>query len=59
MGEATRDTVDAFGPGARHFDSVQDLISSLNDNTVLVKGSRFMKMERVVAALTGSSEGGH
>jgi hypothetical protein len=24
-----------------------------------VKGSRFMKMERVVAALTGAAEGGH
>jgi UDP-N-acetylmuramyl pentapeptide synthase len=24
-----------------------------------VKGSRFMKMERVVAALTGTPQGGH
>ena len=28
-------------------------------NTMLVKGSRFMKMERVVAALTGMAEAGH
>jgi UDP-N-acetylmuramyl pentapeptide synthase len=59
LGEATRETVQAFGAGAQHFDSIEELISSLKSNTVLVKGSRFMKMERVVAALTGAAEGGH
>jgi UDP-N-acetylmuramoyl-tripeptide--D-alanyl-D-alanine ligase len=59
MGEASREAVAAFGQGARHFDSVQDLIANLKGNTILVKGSRFMKMERVVAALTGTAEGGH
>jgi UDP-N-acetylmuramoyl-tripeptide--D-alanyl-D-alanine ligase len=59
MGEATRDTVAAFGSGARHFVGVEELLSQIQAQTILVKGSRFMKMERVVAALTGSAEGGH
>jgi UDP-N-acetylmuramoyl-tripeptide--D-alanyl-D-alanine ligase len=59
LGEATRDAVEAFGEGARHFGSVEELVSNLKSKTVLVKGSRFMKMERVVAALTGTTEGGH
>jgi len=59
MGEATRDTVAAFGAGARHFGAVEELVRQIEAKTILVKGSRFMKMERVVAALTGTSEGGH
>ncbi len=59
LGDATRHAVDAFGEGARRFDSVEQLVAELRSQTVLVKGSRFMRMERVVAALTGNSEGGH
>jgi UDP-N-acetylmuramoyl-tripeptide--D-alanyl-D-alanine ligase len=54
-GELTRHTASAF-PGARHFDTVAALIAALGEapacNAVVVKGSRFMKMEQVVAALT-------
>jgi UDP-N-acetylmuramoyl-tripeptide--D-alanyl-D-alanine ligase len=59
IGEATKHTVDAFGAGARHFASVEELISNVQGKSILVKGSRFMRMERVVAALTGVAGGGH
>ncbi len=45
-------------PGARHFDAVPSLIAALAQaphcNAAAVKGSRFMQMERVVAALIAS-----
>ena len=50
------------GAGALHFDNFDDLLAALDDRlgsnsdfTVLVKGSRFMKMERAVQHLLGSS----
>jgi UDP-N-acetylmuramoyl-tripeptide--D-alanyl-D-alanine ligase len=53
LGELTRETVGAFGAGAMHFERIQELLAELEneltpDTTVLVKGSRFMQMERVV-----------
>ena len=54
LGSASAHAATAFG-GARHFDSMAALIKALPQaptfNAVVVKGSRFMKMEQVVAAL--------
>ncbi len=50
----------AFG-GARHFDSMDALLADVAHNapefqSIVVKGSRFMKMERVVEALVQQSK---
>lgn len=54
-GEAAMNMVAAFGAGARHFPRIDELLPAVKkrlgpDTTVLVKGSRFMQMERVVEA---------
>jgi UDP-N-acetylmuramoyl-tripeptide--D-alanyl-D-alanine ligase len=59
MGGATKSSVEAFGPAGYHARSIEDLLHAVRASaspatTLLVKGSRFMKMERVVAALTGA-----
>lgn len=64
LGESTAHTVAAFGQGARHFATLEDLLEALtparaSGSTILVKGSRFMHMERVVAALCGTATEGH
>jgi len=64
LGPLSRDAVAAFGPGARHFDDVEALIGAARPllaagGAVLVKGSRFMRMERVVRAISGAGADGH
>ena len=61
LGDRAAETARTAGSGARHYGRIEDLLADLEkalapDVTVLVKGSRFMKMERVVAALQSSSE---
>ena len=48
------DSVQAFGPAGRHADSIDAVVAALRTArpaSILVKGSRSMKMERVIAAL--------
>ncbi|WP_025918007.1 UDP-N-acetylmuramoyl-tripeptide--D-alanyl-D-alanine ligase [Herminiimonas sp. CN] len=56
FGALARHTASTFGAGATHFDSIEALNAALEAilvpaATVLVKGSRFMKMERTVRHL--------
>ncbi|MBS1143748.1 MAG: UDP-N-acetylmuramoyl-tripeptide--D-alanyl-D-alanine ligase [Proteobacteria bacterium] len=60
LGDAAQQAVRNFGEGARHFCNIEKLIGAVDkelgpETTVLVKGSRFMKMERVVDALAAET----
>lgn len=61
LGEVSELAARNFGTGGRHFRSVDDLLAALRkelgpDTVVLVKGSRFMRMERVADAIAVDPE---
>ena len=64
FGEQAGEAVAAFGAPASHAQSIEQLLERVQacatpQTTLLVKGSRFMRMERVVNALTGETGGAH
>jgi UDP-N-acetylmuramoyl-tripeptide--D-alanyl-D-alanine ligase len=66
LGELAAVTAQAFGAGGRHYPRIEDLLAEVEaalgpQTAVLVKGSRFMQMERVVRSIeaaAGNSTGG-
>ena len=65
LGEQSARASEAFGAPGRHFEDIDALVAAARrvldpKVTVLVKGSRFMRMERVVAQLAAAPvEGAH
>jgi UDP-N-acetylmuramoyl-tripeptide--D-alanyl-D-alanine ligase len=56
LGELSAHTATSFGTGARHFERMEELLPEVRellapDVTLLIKGSRFMKMERLVKSI--------
>jgi UDP-N-acetylmuramoyl-tripeptide--D-alanyl-D-alanine ligase len=61
LGELSVHAARAFGTGGRHFLRIEELLAEIEnllapDVTMLVKGSRFMEMERVVKAFALAGE---
>ena len=68
LGPDSAAAVSAFGKGARHFDDIASILEAARreaeaGTTLLVKGSRFMRMERIADTLAPAgqpaSAGGH
>jgi len=63
LGELSRGMAAAYGTGAQHFADAEELLEAVRPQlregvAVLVKGSRFMHMERVVQGLVQDNEEG-
>ncbi len=61
LGDLSAAAAQAFGEGGRHFEYIEDLLHDIENRlapevTVLVKGSRFMRMERVVRSFEARGE---
>ncbi len=65
LGTQARLAVQAFGRTARHFESVDEVVAAARSRleargtaalTILVKGSRFMRMERIAQALAAGTD---
>jgi UDP-N-acetylmuramoyl-tripeptide--D-alanyl-D-alanine ligase len=61
FGDLSQHAARAFGRGARHYTRLEELLEEIGGRlkpglTVLVKGSRFMRMERVVQAFAADPE---
>lgn len=61
LGEVSVHAARAFGGAARHFSRIEDLLAEIENLlepgiTALIKGSRFMQMERVVKAFAVKGE---
>ena len=61
LGELAAVTARAFGAGARHYPRIEELLVDVDgalgpQTALLVKGSRFMQMERVVRGIEAAAE---
>ena len=59
-GDFAREACESFGEGGEHFGDIEALIESVrggirNRPTILIKGSRSMRMERIVSALEAAN----
>ena len=64
LGAQSTHAAQAYGPAARHFEDMASLVAAVRTalpevGSVLVKGSRFMKMEQVVQAIEAGAQLNH